>query len=91
MTTGFLELPGNIVMETVRNGAASGMTLGFAKGLGGIVVRELVGVYEFVSSPFPVPEGYRPVLRPEFPWGYFDGSREVASEGGQSSVAATAP
>lgn len=79
MTTGFLELPGNIVKETDRNGPAMGMTLGFVKGLGGIVVRELVGVYEFVTAPFPVPAGYRPILQPEYPWGYFDERGEVAT------------
>jgi putative exosortase-associated protein (TIGR04073 family) len=78
MTTGFLELPGNIVVESRRSGAAVGMTYGFAKGLGGIVVRELVGVYEFVTAPFPVPAGYEPILSPEYPWGYFDESREYA-------------
>jgi len=83
MTTGFLELPGNIVAETNKSGAAVGMTYGFAKGLGGIVVRELVGVYEFVTAPFPAPAGYRPILTPEYPWGYFDESREYANTSNQ--------
>ncbi len=78
MTTGFLELPGNMVEETHRSGPAVGMTLGFVKGLGGIVVRELVGVYEFVTAPLPLPAGYRPIIQPEFPWGYFDDHVEVA-------------
>lgn len=72
MTTGFLELPGNVVETTERRGLGWGLTLGFAEGLGRIVVRELVGVYEFVTAPFPVPSGYRPIIEPEFPWGYFD-------------------
>jgi putative exosortase-associated protein (TIGR04073 family) len=72
MTTGFLELPGNVVQTTERRGLGWGLTLGFAEGLGRIVVRELVGVYEFVTAPFPVPAGYRPIIEPEFPWGYFD-------------------
>lgn len=80
MTTGFLELPGNIVVETREHGPAYGMTVGFAKGLGGIVVRELVGVYEFVTAPFAVPEGYRPILSPEYPWDYFDEGRVAASD-----------
>ncbi len=91
MTTGFLELPGNMVAETRRSGPAVGMTLGFAKGLGGIVVRELVGVYEFVTAPIEVPSGYRPIIRPEFPWGYFDETREVADTGHESSVATNQP
>lgn len=73
MTTSFLELPGNIVKETHERGPAEGIPLGFAMGLGMIVPRTLVGVYEFLSAPFPAPAGYRPILQPEFPWGYFEG------------------
>jgi putative exosortase-associated protein (TIGR04073 family) len=72
MTTAFLEVPGNMVRETRARGAAEGVPFGFAKGLGMIVPRVLVGVYEFVSAPFPAPTGYRTILEPEFPWDYFD-------------------
>jgi len=71
MTTAFLEVPGNIVQETDKRGAAVGVPVGFAIGLGMIVPRVLVGVYEFVTAPFPAPAGYRPILKPEFPWDYF--------------------
>jgi putative exosortase-associated protein (TIGR04073 family) len=73
MTMGFLEVPGNMVAEQRARGSAEGLPLGFAKGLGMIVVRELVGVYEFLSAPFEAPAGYRPIIEPEFPWGYFQG------------------
>jgi len=73
MTAGFLEVPGNMVAENRARGPAEGLPLGFVKGLGMIVVRELVGVYEFLSAPFPAPEGYRPIIQPEFPWSYFQG------------------
>jgi putative exosortase-associated protein (TIGR04073 family) len=73
MTTSFLEVPGNMVAEQRVHGPAEGLPLGFAKGLGMIVVRTLVGVYEFVSAPFPAPAGFRPIIEPEFPWGYFEG------------------
>lgn len=72
MTTAFLEVPGNIVYETGEHGPAVGIPLGFAKGLGMIVPRVLVGVWEFVSAPFPVPAGYAPLLQPEYPWSYFE-------------------
>jgi putative exosortase-associated protein (TIGR04073 family) len=72
MTCGFLELPGNVVKTSRARGVGWGVTLGFAEGLGRIVVRELVGVYEFVTAPFPIPEGFVPILEPEFPWGYFE-------------------
>lgn len=72
MTCGFLELPGNIVKTTRAKGIGYGLTLGVAEGLGRIVARELVGVYEFLTAPFPAPAGYKPVLSPEYPWGYFE-------------------
>lgn len=72
MTCGFLELPGNVVQTTEKEGIGYGLTIGVAKGLGMIVARELVGVYEFVTAPFPAPPGYEPILKPEFPWGYFE-------------------
>jgi putative exosortase-associated protein (TIGR04073 family) len=72
MTCGFLEIPGNIVKVSEEQGQVYGFTLGFVEGLGRLVVRELVGVYEFVSSPFEVPEGYRPILEPEYPWDYYN-------------------
>ena len=72
MTCGFLEVPGNIVKLHRERGPAWGFTLGFVQGLGMVVVRELVGVYEFVSAPFPLPENYAPIIQPEFPWDYFN-------------------
>jgi len=72
MTTAVLEVPGNMVAENRARGPAAGLPLGFAKGLGMIVPRVLVGVWEFVSAPFPVPAGYEPLLDPEYPWSYFD-------------------
>jgi len=74
ITTGFLEVPGNIVKLNRERGPAWGFTLGFVQGLGMIVVRELVGVYEFVTAPFPIPPGFEPIIEPEFPWSYFEES-----------------
>ncbi len=72
MTTGFLEVPGNIVKISRERGPVWGFTLGFVIGLGKIVPRNLVGVYEFLTAPFPAPPDFEPMLEPEFPWGYFD-------------------
>jgi putative exosortase-associated protein (TIGR04073 family) len=72
--TGFLEFPGNIYAEGRDNGVAHGLTLGLAKGIGMIPVRELVGVYELVTAPIAVPEDYEPVIDPPLPWQYFEGS-----------------
>lgn len=70
VTCGFLEIPGNIVKETQSRGAM-GFPIGLATGLGKTVSRELVGVYELISAPFPVPSGFKPILTPEYPWDYF--------------------
>ena len=78
MTTGFLELPGNIAAENRDHGAGAAATLGFAKGLGMIPVRELEGVFDFVTAPIEVPSGYRPIIRPEYPWQYFEGARSAS-------------
>jgi hypothetical protein len=43
-----------------------------------IIPRVLVGVWEFVSAPFEVPAGYKPILEPEFPWSYFDDGRSAS-------------
>jgi putative exosortase-associated protein (TIGR04073 family) len=75
MTTSVLEVPGNIVAESRARGYGEGIPLGFAKGLGMIIPRTLVGVWEFISAPFPVPAGYQPILSPEFPWSYFESGR----------------
>ena len=72
MTCGVMEVPGNMAKVTREKGPAYGFTLGFVQGLGMIVVRELVGVYEFVTAPIPAPAGYKPIIQPEYPWGYFE-------------------
>ncbi len=72
VTLGVMEVPGNIVQETRTNGALSGWTVGLSVGLGKLVLRTLVGVYEIVTSPFEVPPGFASVMEPEFPWEYFN-------------------
>lgn len=72
MTTSFLEVPGNMVAAERGRGPAEGLPVGFAIGCGMIVPRVLVGVYEFLTAPFPLPAGFRPILKPEFPWSYFE-------------------
>ena len=79
MTTGFLEIPGNMVAESRKHGAGAGVPLGFVFGLGKLVIRELIGVYEFLTSPFEAPAGFKPIIEPEFPWDYFEDSSAASS------------
>jgi len=64
--TGWVELPKNIYDTSVEDNPLSGLTIGLAKGVGMTIVRTGAGVYETVTFPFPIPEGYAPVLEPEF-------------------------
>lgn len=72
LTTFVLEVPGNITQEARSNGALSAATVGLTMGLAKMIARPLVGAYELVTAPFPLPEGFEPMLAPEFPWGYFN-------------------
>ncbi len=79
MTTGFLEVPGNMVAESRERGAGAGIPLGFVFGLGQLVVRELVGVYELLFCWAEAPAGFKPIIEPEFPWDYFEDSSASSS------------
>jgi putative exosortase-associated protein (TIGR04073 family) len=72
LTLGVLELPGNIAQEWRNDGPLSGLTVGVIMGIAKIPARTLVGAYELVSAPFPLPPGYEAPLSPEYPWGYFE-------------------
>ena len=47
------------------------------KGIGMVVVRTLVGVWDLVTFPIPAPDEYNSILKPDYPWGYFTGEGEV--------------
>lgn len=70
---GFLELPGNMADISKKQNVFMGLTAGFAKGLFMIPVRELVGIFELLTFPCDLPREYKPVVDPDYPWGYFCG------------------
>jgi putative exosortase-associated protein (TIGR04073 family) len=72
MALPFLEIPGNILHTSRVEGAAQGWTEGLVRGLGMTLIRPAVGFYELVTAPLPAPSAYQPILRPEFPWSYFE-------------------
>jgi len=71
LTAFVLEIPGNIAQQWRTNGPAYGLTAGLAMGVGKTIVRPLVGAYELVTAPFAAPQGFEPILAPEYPWTYF--------------------
>jgi len=64
---GIVEVPNQVTKATAERGGASGVTYGVGKGLFRWIGRELVGVYEIVTFPIPLPKGYQPVMKPEWP------------------------
>ena len=49
------------------DGPMAGFTYGVLKGIGMTGLRAIVGVYEVVTFPIPVPKNYEPLLKdPEF-------------------------
>ena len=79
LTLGVLVLPGEIVQTTRESGPFVGATWGFVKGVSMLVVTEVVGLWEVVTCPFETPPGFKPILEPEYPWGYFQEGQRRAS------------
>ena len=67
MVTFPLELPWQVSKVNNTDGPTAAVTYGALKGAGMVFVRAVVGVYEVVTFPFPVPKDFRPILTdPEF-------------------------
>ena len=87
ITTGFLEIPGNMMDEASARGPWLGLPVGFGLGIAFTVRRVLVGSYELLSAPFEMPAGFKPLIEPEFAWGYFDQNYLGDEEGRIGAIA----
>jgi len=62
-----LEIFEQIKRTNASDGPMAGWTWGLLKGIGMTGVRAVVGVYEVVTFPLPLPKHYEPILKdPEF-------------------------
>jgi putative exosortase-associated protein (TIGR04073 family) len=62
-----IEITHQIQQSNNADGVWAGCTVGPIKGLGMMVVRGVVGIYEVVTFMMPFPEDYKPILTdPEF-------------------------
>ena len=66
--TSAIEIPRNIHNTTQEESLLSGWTVGLGKGFGYAAMRALVGFYDVITFPFPLPADYAPVIEPEFVW-----------------------
>ncbi len=62
-----LEIIEQVKRTNLSDGPNAAFTVGILKGLGMMVVRAGVGVYEVATFPVPLPKHYEPILKdPEF-------------------------
>lgn len=61
---GALEIPKQTVKRALETNCSSCYISGFFTGIGYFVVRELAGIYEILTFPFPIPVEYSPIIDP---------------------------
>jgi len=64
--TGWMEIPKQMSLVWQDSGPGVGLSWGFIKGIGYAVARSVAGGYEIATFPFPLPEGYSPIIEPEY-------------------------
>ncbi len=71
-------------MINEREGNSAALTYGVVKGVGRVVYRNAMGIYEVVTFPFPTERGtYQPPYRSTIPWihaGYYEFPPELGFE-----------
>ena len=55
-------------------------------GVAKVPARTVIGAYEFVSAPFELPAGFKPLMQPEFSWQYFEDAPPKKQRYGRSDA-----
>ena len=66
LTTGWMEIIKQSSLTYQESGAGAGLTWGIVKGVGYAISRTSAGAFELITFPMPVPEGYVPLMQPEY-------------------------
>jgi putative exosortase-associated protein (TIGR04073 family) len=66
--TGWVEIPKTMYVSSMQDGLASGLTLGFFKGIANMAGRSLLGVSDIVTFMIPT----KPMIGPSVIWRNFD-------------------
>lgn len=66
IVTGWFEVPKNMSAAISKHDFVSAFFIGLPKGCLMAVGRTGAGIYDTATFPFPFPEGYKPLLEPEY-------------------------
>ncbi len=72
VVTAPLELIRTPYLVTQQEGTMAGATVGLIQGLGAVLTRELAGVVEMATFFLPFPNGFDPLIKPEFIYAHGD-------------------
>lgn len=78
-STGIVEIPKTMVTESSNEGLASGLTVGFIKGMTNMIGRTFLGMMDVVSFPIPT----KPLVQPPVVFQDF-GTETTYGEGWQT-------
>jgi putative exosortase-associated protein (TIGR04073 family) len=74
-TTGIIEIPKSMMVESAKEGIGMGMSLGFVNGMTNMLGRTIVGMVDVVSFPIPT----KPMITPAVVFQDFDQETTYAS------------
>jgi putative exosortase-associated protein (TIGR04073 family) len=90
MAFGGVEVPATLCEECRNEGWGLGVTAGFFKAVGNFAAREVLGVAEFLTAPFPWPDDqYKPIMEPAYPWDRFTSAKDPVPVAPQPTIPQT--
>lgn len=72
LVTAPLELIRTPHLVAQQEGEVAGATVGMIQGVGALIIRELAGAIEVATFFLPFPNGFEPLVQPEFVYAHGD-------------------
>jgi putative exosortase-associated protein (TIGR04073 family) len=66
LLTGWMEILNQINKVHEESGPTAGLTTGVVKGISKMLQRTIIGGYELITFPIPIPKDYQPIVYPEY-------------------------
>jgi len=71
-----IEISNELFKEKKNDTFPPSWVAGIGRGIAFTMGRALVGAYELITFPLPLPANYKPILQPEFAWGHFPADKK---------------